>query len=151
VTLEALRTLAQVHGALAWASVAALAVALSAVWRRRSSGALLASIAAALGLAAFVTGAMMHLPFQVKLRQRLFLASVTLGWLFERKEHAVFGALAFSICGALALWTERVSLRAEAEAAPHLRRAGALALVAALALEMFAIGVSVAASRRVAF
>jgi hypothetical protein len=154
VTVESLRTLVQIHGALAWVSLAALAAAVFAVWRRRPRGALLVALAASLGVATFVTGAMMHLPFQVKLRQRLFLASVTLGWLFERKEHAAFGALALSLGGVLALWASRLAERGggeAAKAAPELRRAGALALSAALAFEVLALAVSMAASRRVAF
>lgn len=149
MTPEALRSLARVHGVLAWVSVAALAIAVVAVWRRRASGALLGALAAGIGAATFATGAALHGPFQAKLRQRLFLASAALGWLFERKEHAVFGALALSICGALALGAERLS--GGGGGARDLRRAGIVALGCALALEVFALGVSIAAARRVAF
>lgn len=155
MTREALRALSQAHGALAWASIAALVIAVAWAFRGRRSGALAASIAAALGIATFVTGAMLHMPFQVKLRQRLFLASAALGWLFERKEHAAFGALALAICGAVALWAGRmaggVGEEAAGGAAQGLRRAGGVALAAALGFGVFALAVSIAAARRVGF
>lgn len=151
MTAEALRSLSRAHGALAWAAAAALAVAVIAVWRRRASGGALAALAAALGAGAFATGALLHVPFQVKLRQKLFLASASLGWLFERKEHAAFGALALALCGVVALGAERAARRAGDAGAGALRRAAILALAGALAFEALALGVSIAAAGRVRF
>jgi hypothetical protein len=151
MTAEQLRSLVAAHGALAWAAVAATAGALIAVGRRWKGGAAIGGVAAALTAATFVTGALMHPPFQARLRQRLFLASAALGWLFERKEHAAFGALALSMCGAAALGAARLAGRSDEETARWLRRAGAIAMGCALALEALAIGVSIAAARRVAF
>lgn len=151
MTAEVLRAVARVHGAFAWAAVAALLAAVVAVWRRRAIGAALATGAAALGAATFATGAVMHLPFQARLRQRLFLASAALGWLFERKEHAAFGALALSICGAVAIWGERAAGGAGEQAGRDLRRAALIAMTGALLFEVLAVGVSIAAGQRVGF
>ncbi len=66
--------------------------------RNRSFHNLLA-ITALLHLAVFITGVFLHPPFQNKLRQKLFLMSATLGWLFERKEHIAFAAISLVLCG----------------------------------------------------
>ena len=153
-----LRTLAKAHGALAWASVAALVVALVLVWSgRRALAGWAVPVAAALGVATFVTGVGLHGPFQGRLRQRLFLASETLGWLFERKEHAAFGALALTLSALFATWAER-AVRGGAGgaaggegAAVMLTRAAALGLAAALVLSVLSLGVSVAVAGRVGF
>jgi hypothetical protein len=145
-----LRALTRVHGGLAWASIAVLAAALFAVWKRRPAVGLAASAAVLLGSATFVTGALLHGPFQSKLRQRLFLEASTLGWLFERKEHVAFGGLALSCCALSALWAERLSARGDAAVAP-LRRVYLLGFGAAFLFEAFAAAVSIAASRHVGF
>jgi len=150
VTASALRMLVQVHGALAWLSVLALAGALLVARWRPALVTRVVPAAVALGAAAFVTGVMLHGPFQRQLRQRLFLSSSALGWLFERKEHVAFGALALSGCGLFALWASVVAARGAAPAAA-LRRAYLLALGAALAFEVFALVVSIATARRVGF
>lgn len=151
MSAEALRSLAEVHAALAWGAVIAAIAAAVALGLRRGGGAALAVAAAALAVATFVTGAKMHGPFQARLRQKLFLSSTALGWLFERKEHAAFGALALSLCGAIALLAERWARRAGGETAVPLRRAGLLAIGAAALFELFALGVSIAAAGRVHF
>lgn len=120
----------------------------------RSARAVLA--AAVLGAATFVTGAALHGPFQGKLRQRLFLASEALGWLFERKEHAAFGALALTLSALFATWAERaarggLSGSAGAGTARTLRRAALVGLAAALVLSALSLAVSVAVARRVGF
>lgn len=151
MTASALRTLVQVHGALAWLAVLALVGALVVARWRPALVTRVVPAAVALGVAAFVTGVMLHGPFQRQLRQRLFLSSNALGWLFERKEHVAFGALALLGCGLFALWASVAAGRGAAAAAAILRRAYLLALGAALAFEVFALVVSIATARRVGF
>lgn len=147
----ALRTLASVHAALAWLSLAGLAAALLVLWRRRAAALFVLPAAALLAAAAFATGAMLHGPFQRELRQRLFLEANALGWLFERKEHVAFGALALSWCALFAFVAERTLSRGEAARVTPLRWACLIGLGAALAFELFAAVVSVAAARHVGF
>jgi hypothetical protein len=90
---------------------------------------------------------MLHAPFQSKLRQKLFLASVTLGWLFERKEHVAFGAVAMLGCAACATWAEGVARGRDEATAGTFARVRRIALGAALAFEAFAIAVSLASAR----
>lgn len=175
MTPPELRSLSGAHGALAWLSVLALAVAViaaaAAPWSGGRAGttagrraarvrAWAVPVAAALGVATFVTGLSLHGPFQSKLRQRLFLASETLGWLFERKEHVAFGALVLTLSALFAAWAARAlaGRRGVAEgarelevAATSLGRAVVLALSGALLLSVLALGVSVAVSGRVRF
>ena len=118
MTPAELRSLSGVHGALAWASVVVLLVAVVAAWIGRRAGTIGARgaarvsawtvpLAAVLGVATFATGLSLHGPFQSKLRQRLFIASEALGWLFERKEHVAFGALVLSLSALFAAWAAR--------------------------------------------
>lgn len=145
------KALSQVHAGLAWAAIAVLAAAIVAVARRARWGGLAVGGAVAIGLAAFATGAMLHLPFQAKLRQRLFLTSAALGWLFERKEHAAFGAAALLACAGCATIAARASRPLDPAAEAGFRRAAIGALAGALAFEAFAIGVSIATAGRVGF
>ena len=161
MTAAELARLQEVHGGLAWVSVAALSAACVLIWRGRGAGrgapgAWAAGIAAVLGVAVFVTGAMLHGPFQGRLRQRLFLASETLGWLFERKEHAAFGALALTLSALFAIVAARTAPRRPAgsegaSAARTLRRAALVGLSAALVLSLLSLAVSLAAARRASF
>lgn len=149
--MTGLRALSQVHAAVAWAAVVALGAAIVGVgWRIRRAW-IGAAIAGALGAGAFATGAMLHLPFQGKLRQKLFLMSSSLGWLFERKEHVAFGAVALLACAGCAMGAEAIAKGKEEAVAKALRRAGIIAMSGALAFEVFAIVVSIAAGKRVGF
>jgi hypothetical protein len=143
--------LARVHGVLAWIAIVALGAALIAMWKRPGVARALVPAAALSGGLAFASGVALHLPFQSKLRQPLFLMSNLLGWLFERKEHVAFGALALLVCG-LSAWIGawRAAGRDD-EIAAHLRRASMTALCGALAFEVLAAAVSVAAAARVRF
>lgn len=152
MTQAELTALLHAHAALAWMAIAALVAALVALLSRRSFARPVVAVAAALGAATFSSGAMLHLPFQSKLRQRLFLLSASLGWLFERKEHVAFGALSLLGCALFATVAERAASRhGDAPAAGSLRRACVIALSAALACEGFAAAVSLIVSRRVSF
>lgn len=102
-----LRFIARAHGALAWASVVATAAAAWLISRRtpgaRSLPLKAASLASgALAIAAAV-GLVLHEPYQRGIRQRVFTQSPRIGWLFERKEHFAFGAVALALSALAAL------------------------------------------------
>ena len=153
MTALGLAQVVRLTAVLAWASllsvIVILAMGLGSVRRRLVT--LAAALAVALGAGAFGTGVMLHAPFQSKLRQRLFIASSALGWLFERKEHVAFGALAMLGCAACATWAEGAARGRDEATANTLGRVRVTALVAALAFEGFAIAVSLATSARVGF
>lgn len=151
MTSDGLRTLAGAHGALAYGAVVALVAVLGALARRWRGAAWLGALAAVLNGATFATGALLHGPFQAKLRHRLFLMSSSLGWLFERKEHVAFGALALVLCGAVALGVSVRGAQKDDWVARDLRRASAIAMGCALLFSLFALWVSLVVARRVAF
>jgi hypothetical protein len=124
MTVEALRRIAAVHGALAWLSAALLAIAAVFLARRKIGGLrglslTIAATATALITASSALGMLLHEPYQRRLRQRIFIQSAPLGWLFERKEHLAFGALCLAWCALVAFVA--LSLRER-----RLARAGAL-------------------------
>ncbi|HEU4537258.1 MAG TPA: hypothetical protein VFS00_24225 [Polyangiaceae bacterium] len=96
------RAVEHVHGHLGWLAFAALA---HPAWllrggKRRASVAValatsLVTIAAGLGL-------WLYPHYRACIKHELFVEAPALGWLFERKEHAAFGALAFAWAGWLA-------------------------------------------------
>ncbi|EYF05623.1 hypothetical protein [Chondromyces apiculatus] len=125
MTASELRWLTGLHGVLGWLAVAGLSGALVKtaleVARARGPGegpergrggalrsvkgwipALIALATVLMG-AAVGSGVALDLPYRGLVRQRLFLASPHLGWMFERKLHLSFGALMLAGCaGALA-------------------------------------------------
>jgi hypothetical protein len=148
MTSDAPRWLALLHGALAWLATALL---VASAWRAarpsssaaapRAPGAALPAAAAVLVLLAAGVGLVLEPAFLHGLRQRLFLHSATLGWLFERKQHLSAGAL-FLALGAAAL-APAVRGPAARAFAPAARRASIAA--AALALAAAVSGTLVAA------
>lgn len=104
MTPDARSWLAHAHGALAWAAALGVTAALGAALSRRAprARAPLAAVAAALVSAAFAAGLPLDRPYRGRLRQQVFIDSAALGWLFERKLHLSFGAVALAWC-ALAL------------------------------------------------
>lgn len=137
--LADLRALATAHGVLGWLAagglVAVAALALLRGWQRKLALAaaavvLAATVAAALGLA-------LEPAYEERLRQRLFLRSASLGWLFERKLHA-------AIVAVLVAWSALLLLLALARARePRLRaelgRAATAGFVASAVLGLFAV------------
>jgi hypothetical protein len=112
VTLELTRRLAVAHGVLAWVAALALAAATIRLTRGRPGAPLLraqAAVTTTLATLAFASGALLELPYRVHLRQRLFLASRGLGWLFERKLHLAFGALVFAWCALAVLLAAQIA------------------------------------------
>lgn len=108
---EALRAIARAHGIAAAVATAAQAVALALLLQRRATRArdLAAGAFAALSITlAFALGLLLDDAYRSRLRQRLFLDSPALGWLFERKEHLAFGAILLSWSGLFSLGAARL-------------------------------------------
>jgi hypothetical protein len=96
------RALAHVHGHLGWLAVAALAhpAWLLRTGERRARGAV--GGATALTTLAVGLGLWLYPHYRACIKHDLFVEAAAFGWLFERKEHAAFGALAFAWAGCLA-------------------------------------------------
>jgi uncharacterized membrane protein len=95
-----------IHGHLGWLSAIALAhpaIFLRRRGRRRDRPAHL-SVALSVGLTtpAGALGASLYPSYRERLRPRIFAQAPAVGYLFERKEHLAFGAIAFAWAGALA-------------------------------------------------
>lgn len=163
-TSEALRSLARVHGVIAWAAAAALVVALALAFARRAAGR--GVVAATAAAAALLTGAGaaglgLDLPYRGRLRQRIFLEAPALGWMFERKLHLAFGAAALAWCAlallaAAALERRRAGgpggpSRAMAPWVRDLERGGRAALAASAVFALAAALLSAVVARRYAF
>lgn len=157
MTPEALRRLTLVHGIVAWLDALLLIVVAIQLLRQNESDKPWWNIwgfgspstpcppnpwfrplaaAASLGaMAAFASGMALELHYRVHLRQRLFIASKTLGWLFERKMHLSFGVLAFASIGLIALLLTRKDPRFF----PSMRSAYLLATAFALAASILSL------------
>ena len=145
---EQARAFVVVHAVLAvLATIAALAASATVFWRRAwfTRTALLALL---LSFAAFVSGMRLDAPYRSYARQRLFVVSPTLGWLFERKMHASFIALALAV---IAVAAASAASRLGPEAAVDARRASSLAAVVAAVLALFATLASFAVAPHVIF
>lgn len=146
MTLEQVRQVAIVHGVICWiAALALLATALRLLLRRPGAPWLVAqgALATALATAAFASGVLLDLPYRAHLRQRLFLASRALGWLFERKLHLAFGAFLFALCACAALLAASRAERSPEAISLSLTRAARVAYAAAA---LFALVACVASS-----
>lgn len=128
---SSLRAISAAHGALAWASIAA---APAAVWlslrlaqaqgqgraplAARRLALTSAALATALLVATGALGVVLHEPYQRSLRQRVFTQSPRIGWLFERKEHLAFGAVALAVAALAALAANQLRERRRGGAPP---------------------------------
>jgi hypothetical protein len=157
VTAEALRWLARAHGVAAWLAVAGLIVAAALSLRRRGAGGradLVANAdATALVTASFAAGLALDLPYRALLRQRVFIESPALGWLFERKAHLAFGALAlaWSALALRAAAAARALSRPPAPWARDLERGARSALFGSAVLALIAAACSTIVARRYPF
>lgn len=155
MTVEALRLLTKAHGALAWASVVATAAAAWLTSSRRSSGRDLPLKAASLasGTLAIATalGLALHEPYQRGLRQRVFTQSPRIGWLFERKEHFAFGAVALALSALAALCALELRASRSDAATLHLRAAAVRAYAASAVLAAIAAAISSIVARSYPF
>jgi hypothetical protein len=129
---DAPRWIAWLHALFAWAG----AVGLASAWlARRSAPRVRVEVAAAVAIvAAAASGFVLEPRFLHGARQRLFVRSAHLGWLFERKQHLSAGALFASLAlVALLAAAKRPGPLADATLARRaLAAAAALSLAAAL-------------------
>ncbi len=150
MSLTLLRWIERLHAVLAWAATIALIV--TAWLGARSEGTRRAVrvagvTAVGLVLAAGGLGLALHNPYRARLRQRLFLDSLELGWLFERKQNAAFAAVLLAV-SALATC---VQLERGGAGARDLRRSATLAWTASAALALAASVASAIVARRAHF
>lgn len=107
--VDPLRVLQHIHGHLGWLAAAALvhpAIALR-VPRAREDRPLrrahwAVGLPTLLVTIVFGLGAGLYPQYTKRIKQTIFLDSPAVGYLFERKEHLAFGALAFAWAGAVA-------------------------------------------------
>jgi hypothetical protein len=144
-SLDPLRVQEHVHGHLGW--LAAIALVHPAILLRRGRRAHLA-VAFAVGVATLAAGlgVAMYDAYREKLRQPIFVDSVAVGYLFERKEHLAVGVVGFAWTGAI---TYVAASFADAALSRAFRKAAHLAFVVAatLAVVTAALGTIVAAYR----
>jgi hypothetical protein len=144
--LDPLRIGEHVHGHLGWLAVASLAhpAILLRHDRRRADWSV--ALAVTLSTSAAALGVWLYGPYREGLRQAIFEASPTVGYLFERKEHLAFGAVLLGWAGAAAYFG---ASQAAGDVRSRLRRAAhvAFALSAVSALVAAVLGTVVAAYR----
>jgi hypothetical protein len=97
------RFVEHLHGHLGWLAVAALFHPAILLRNPASPRRAHFSIALAVGLTtlAAAMGALLYPSYREQLRQPIFAASTTMGYLFERKEHLAFGALLLAWAGTI--------------------------------------------------
>lgn len=102
-----MRLLEHAHGHLGWLATAAL---FHPAWllrdlRRKAD----LSVALSVGFVTVVAamGAGFYGEYTTRLKQQIFIEAPRAGWLFERKEHVAFGAVALAWAGALAYLAAR--------------------------------------------
>ena len=84
-------------------------------------------------------GVWMYSGYREKIKQAIFIASPRIGYLFERKEHLAFGAIALAWAGGLAYFASRAkSTELEPSLRESLRKASHAAFVASAALALVA-------------
>ncbi len=148
MTVTMLRSIERIHGVVAWAATLALVASASLCARSgpgRSPGtrraARLAGVTAVgLALAAGALGLALHDPYRARLRQRLFLESLELGWLFERKQNIAFAAVLLGVSAFAAL----VQLGRVAPGAPDARDLWRSATLAWAGAALLALAASIA-------
>jgi hypothetical protein len=141
--IDALRLTEHIHGHLGWLAAAALvhpAILLRDAKRRAAWS---VALSLAIVTLAGALGARLYTPYRDTLKQAIFLRAPSVGYLFERKEHLAFGAIALAWAGAIAYFAGRAS---KDETATVLRRVAASAYLAAalFALATAALGTYVA-------
>jgi hypothetical protein len=101
-----LRIVEHIHGHAGWLSAVAL-LHPAIVLRRNKGGRWAVGLSTALVTLVAGLGLWLYTPYRQLLRRSIFQAAPTVGFLFERKEHLAFGAVAFAWVGALAYIGER--------------------------------------------
>jgi hypothetical protein len=116
---DPLRIKEHLHGHLAWLSAVALVHPAILLRRTTRRAHLAVGISVALVTAVAAIGLAMYDGYREKLRRPIFASSMAMGYLFERKEHLAFGAVAFAWIGAIAY---AAAIVAEASLRESLRR-----------------------------
>ncbi|MEO5726176.1 MAG: hypothetical protein ABI134_15245, partial [Byssovorax sp.] len=142
---------AQVHAVVAWIATAALLAALPWLIRPRRDRVTLAigAVAALSVTLAGGLGVLLEAAYRARIRQRLFVQSPSLGWLFERKEHLAFAAIVLAWCALAAMAASR--LAREPERAADLQKVARLAGITAAALALAASVMAAIVARRAHF
>ncbi len=108
---DALRSLTLLHGIVSWLEALLLVTLCALLFRKGGLDKPFSwrlPVSATFGaITSFASGMGLELHYRVHLRQRLFITSKTLGWLFERKLHLSFGLFMFATIGLLALFLAR--------------------------------------------
>lgn len=155
MSLEGLRALSRVHAVVAWLATIALVAAAAShlVARARRFAAAIGALALALSMSAVALGLGLHDGYRARLRQRLFVTSASLGWLFERKQHLALAAVMLALSGlAVSLLLRRAEARGDHPArSRELGRAALVAWISAAAFAIFAAVASVIVGRRSSF
>lgn len=99
--LETLRWLQDAHAILGWLSVAALVVG-AVLLRASKHGRAAALVACSIATLTGALGGYLYYFYSHLLRRGIYLASMTHGRTFERKEHLAIAAIALAWTGALA-------------------------------------------------
>jgi hypothetical protein len=147
VTVLLLRVLERIHGHAGWLVVAALLHPAIILRDRKRRAVLSVSLATAFATATGLLGAYIYPEYRLRLKQRIFIESPSIGWLFERKEHLAVGAIAFAVIGCIAHLTVR-SFDDDAQREIAARLAHRSFVVSfALALMVAVIGVVVASHK----
>lgn len=140
----------RLHAIVAWIATLALFAAAWAQATRRRGSVLIGATAAVLVIVTSAHGLSLHDAFRAHVRQKLFLSSAALGWLFERKLHLAFGAtlLAASALATAIVWA-RADARGDAALVKDLRRASVIAWSASALLALSAAIASAIARSRI--
>jgi len=141
---DPLRLEEHLHGHLGWLAVVSLVHPAVLLQRPRRRAHLAVAFAVGLVTLAGALGTVLYGPYRDQLRQPLFAQVASVGYLFERKEHLAFGAIALAWAGAIAYAAEQ---RADTGVRDSLRRVARFCFVAAAALAAVAaaLGTVVAA------
>ncbi|MEO8799893.1 MAG: hypothetical protein ABI551_18500 [Polyangiaceae bacterium] len=143
--LDPIRLTEHLHGHLGWLA-AAILVHPAIVLRRRIEADWAVGSAVAFVTIAGALGASLYPAYRERLKQTIFQQSPTVGYLFERKEHLAFAAVALAWVGGLAYLTARTLPKDHADLRPPLQKAAhaSFVLAAALALSVAALGTYIA-------
>lgn len=144
--LDPVRLTEHLHGHLGWLAAAVL-VHPAVVLRRKKKADWAVGSAVGLVTVAGAMGAGLYPSYRERLKQAIFQESPTVGYLFERKEHLAFAAVALAWVGALTYLSSRALGDEREETKGSLRKTAQVAfmLAALLAILVAALGTTVAA------
>jgi len=145
--IDPIRLLEHLHGHLGWLAAAALLHPAILLRRPERRAHLAVGLATGIVTVTGAIGAYIYGPYRDRLKQQIFIHAPRAGWLFERKEHLAFGALALAWAGAIAYFAG-ASTSDEAVSLPLRKLAfRAFAISCALTTVTAVLGVVVATVR----